>query len=73
MIKDLLDQLSGLNKRLLEIKLMSDIKPGITPILFTEVNPIYGSARTMDLPVGQFIYRIKKNLLELKDQVQNKK
>ena len=72
-IKDLLEQLNGLNKRLLEIKLMCDIEPDIQPIPFTEVDPLDGSARTVSLTVGQFIYRIKRNLLELKDQVQDKK
>ena len=43
-IKDLLEQLNGLNKRLLEIKLMCDIEPDIQPIPFTEVNPLHGSA-----------------------------
>ena len=59
-IKDFLDQLSGLNKRLLERKLMSEIEPDIQPIPFTEVDPLDGSARTISLTVGQFIYRIKR-------------
>ena len=52
---------------------MCDIEPDIQPIPFTEVDPLDGSARTVSLTVGQFIYRIKRNLLELKDQVQDKK
>ena len=72
-IKDLLEQLSGLNKRFLEIKLMSDVEPDITPIPFTEEDSIDGSARTISFPVGHFMYRIKRKLLELKDQVQDKK
>ena len=35
-IKDLLDQLSNLSKRFLEIKLMSDIEPDIAPIPYIE-------------------------------------
>ena len=72
-IKDLLEQLSGLIKRFLEIKLMSDVDPDITPIPFTEEDSVDGSTRTISLPVGQFMYRIKRKLLELKDQVQDKK
>ena len=72
-IKDLLEQLNGLNKRLLEIKLMSDIEPDIPLLPFTEIDPLDGSTRTVSLTVGQFIYRIKRNLLELKDKVQDKK
>ena len=72
-IKDLLEQLSSLNKRFLEIKLMSDVEPNITPIPFTEEDSVDGSTRATSLPVGQFMYRIKRKLLELKDQMQDKK
>ena len=72
-IKDLLDQLSNLSKRFLDIKLMSDIEPDIAPIPYIEEDSVDGSARTLSLPVGQFTYKIKRKLLELKDQVQDKK
>ena len=72
-IKELLDQLRNLSKRFLEIKLMSDVEPDIAPIPYIEKDSVDGSARTLSLPVGQFTYKIKRKLLELKDQVQDKR
>ena len=72
-IKDMLDQMSSLSKRHLDIKLMSDVEPDIVPIPYIEEDSVDGSARTLSLPVGQFTYKIKRKLLELKDQVQERK
>ena len=71
-IKDLLDQLSNLSKRHLDIKLMSDVEPDIAPIPYTEEDSVDGSLRTISLSVGQFTYRIKRRLIELKDKVQDR-
>ena len=72
-VKDLLDQLGNLNKRLLDIKVMADSDPNIPPLPFTESDPLDGSIRSVNLPVSQFIYKIMKNLLELKDETQDRK
>ena len=50
-----------------------DSEPNIPPLPFTESDPLDGSIRNINLPVSQFIHRIKKRLLELKDQIQDKK
>ena len=52
---------------------MADSDPNIPPLPFAESDPLDGSIRNINLPVSQFIYRIKKSLLELKDQIQDKK
>ena len=52
---------------------MSDVEPDIAPIPYIEEDSVDGSARTLSLPVGQFTYKIKRKLLELKDQVQDKR
>ena len=72
-VKDMLGQLNGLSKRHLDIKLMVDTEPNISPIPYTEADPVDGSLRTTNLPVGQFTSRIKRRLLELKDQVQDRR
>ena len=72
-VKDLLDQLSNLNKRLLDIKIMADSEPNIPPLPFAESDPLVGSIMNVNLTVSQFIHRIKKNLLELKDVIQDRK
>ena len=72
-VKDLLDQLGNLNKRLLDIKIMADSEPNIPPLPFAESDPLDGSIRSVNLPVNQFIHRIKKTLLELKDEIQDRK
>ena len=72
-VKDLIDQLGNLNKRLLDIKVMGDSERNIPPLPFTEHDPLDGSLRNINLPVGQFIQRIRKRLLELKEQIHDKK
>ena len=72
-VKDLIDQLANLNKRLLDIKVMGDSEPNIPPLPFTEYDPLDGSLRNINLPVGQFIQKIRKKLLELKEHLQDKK
>ena len=72
-VKELIDQLANLNKRLLDIKVMGDSEPNIPPLPFTEYDPLDGSLRNINLPVGQFIQRIRKRLLELKEQIHDKK
>ena len=72
-VKDLLDQLGNLNKRLLDIKVMADSDPNIPPLPFTESDPLDGSITNINLPVSRFIYRIKKSLLELKGEIQDRK
>ena len=72
-VKDLLDQLGNLNNRLLDIKVMAESEPNIPPLPFTESDPLDGSIRSINLPVNQFICQIKKNLLELKDEIQDRK
>ena len=72
-VKDLLDQQSNLNKRLLDIKIMADSEPNIPPLPFSEIDPLDGSIRNVNLSVSQFIHKIKKSLLELKDEIQDRK
>ena len=72
-VKDLLEQLSSLNKRLLDIKIMADSEPNIPPLPFSEIDPLDGSIRNVNLSVSQFIHKIKKSLLELKDEIQDRK
>ena len=50
-VKDLLDQLGNLNKRLLDIKVMADSDPNIPPLPFTESDPLDGYIRNINLPV----------------------
>ena len=52
---------------------MADSEPNIPPLPFTESDPLDGSIRSVNLPVNQFIHKIKKNLLELKDEIQDRK
>ena len=47
---------------------MSQIKKAVS-----QSDPLDGSIRNINLPVSQFIYKIKKTLLELKDQIQDRK
>ena len=72
-VKDLIDQLANLNKRLLDIKVMGDSEPNIPPLPFTEYDPLDGSLRNIKLSVGQFIQKIRKKLLELKEHIHDKK
>ena len=46
-VKDLIDQLANLNKRLLLIKVMGDTEPNIAPLPFTEYDPLDGSLRNI--------------------------
>merc|ERR1712030_180440 len=48
-VKDLLDQLGNLNRRLLDIKIMADSEPNIPPLPFTESDPLDGSIRSVNL------------------------
>ena len=52
---------------------MADSEPNIPPLPFAESDPLDGSIRSVNLPVNQFIHRIKKTLLELKDEIQDRK
>ena len=52
---------------------MADSEPNIPPLPFTECDPLDGSIRSVNLPVNQFIHKVKKKLLELKDAIQDRK
>ena len=72
-VKDLLEQLQSLNRRLLDIKTMADSEPNIPPLPFIESDPLDGALRSVNLPVSLFLQKIKKKLLELKDTIQDRK
>ena len=72
-VKDLIDQLANLNKRLLDIKVMSDSEPNIAPLPFSEYDSLDGALRNINLPVEQFIQKVRKRLLELKENIQDEK
>ena len=63
-VKDLLEQLQNLNRRLLDIKTMADSEPNIPPLPFTESDPLDGALRSVNLPVSLFLQKIRKKLLE---------
>ena len=52
---------------------MADSEPNIPPLNFSEADPLDGSVRTVNLTASQFIHKIKKSLLELKDEIQDRK
>ena len=72
-VKDLIDQLANLNRRLLDIKVMGDTEPNIAPLPFTEYDPLGGSIRNINLPVDLFIQKVRKRLLELKESINDAK
>ena len=69
----MLEQLSELGKRYLGIKIMMDTEPKIEPIPLREYDSETRSHRTPVYTVSQFIYKIKKKLLKLQDEVRDKK
>ena len=52
---------------------MADSEPNIPPLPFSEIDPLDGSIRNVNLSVSQFIHKIKKSFLELKDEIQDRK
>ena len=52
---------------------MGDSEPNIPSLPFTEYDPLDGSLRNINLPVGQFIQKVRKKLLELKENIQDAK
>ena len=69
----MLEQLSKLEKRYLGIKTMLDTDPKIEYIPLREYDSVTRSNRTPVYTVSQFIYKIKKKLLKLQDNVRDKK
>ena len=72
-IRDLLDQLSELSRRFLEIRTKMDEEPKIDPINLREFDPITMSHKTSSLSVPQYLHKLRKKLLILQDEVRDKK
>ena len=64
---------SELEKRYLGIRTMLDTDTKIEPIPLREYDSVTRSHRTPVYTVSQFIYKIKKKLLKLQDEVRDKK
>ena len=72
-IKDLLDQVTEISRRQLEIRIKSDEDPKIPPIPLKEYDPISYSYRIMNHTIQSYLIKLKKKLLVLQDNIKDKK
>ena len=72
-IRDLLEQVSEISKRYLEIRTKMDEEPRIDPIGLREFDPATMSHRTSSLSIPLYLNKLRKKLLILQDEVRDKK
>ena len=72
-IRDLLDQLSELSRRFLEIRTKMDEDPKIDPISLRKFDPITMTHKASSYSVPQYLHKLRKKLLILQDEVRDKK
>merc|ERR1712215_338146 len=72
-IRDLLDQVTEISRRYLEVRTKSDEDPKIPPIPLKEFDPISASYRTLNFTIPSYLNKLKKKLLVLQDEIKDKK
>ena len=72
-IRDLLEQVSEISKRYLEIRTKMDEEPRIDPTGLREFDPTTMSHRTFTLPIPLYLNKLRKKLLILQDEVRDKR
>ena len=72
-IRDLLEQVSEISRRYLEIRTKMDEEPKIAPIGLREFDPTTMSYRTLTFPIPLYLNKLKKKLLILQDEVRDKR
>ena len=72
-IRDLLEQVSEISRRYLEIRTKTDEDPKIPPIPLKEFDPVTTSYRTLSYTIPLYLNKLKKKLLILQDEVRDKR
>ena len=71
-LKDFLDQLSDLKKRLTNVRSLDDNEPPVTPIDVTEYDSD-GEETISTLTIEEFFSKMRRKLLHLKDKTTESK